>query len=104
DRWANDWVKWRGYGPFFSAVVHAIERQRPSPLALDVQPGAVHGDSRTITVTVDARDGKGGYRDLLKPVLQVRAGDDAPMTMTAHQVAPGRYEAKILADARRPIA
>jgi uncharacterized membrane protein len=104
DRWANDWVKWRGYGPFFSAVVHAIERQRPSPLALDVQPGAVHGDSRTITVTVDARDGKGGYRDLLKPVLQVRAGDDAPMTMTAHQVAPGRYEAKILADARRTIA
>ena len=104
DRWANDWLKWRGYGPFFSAVVHAVERQRPSPLALDVQAGAVHGDTRTLTVTVDARDGKGGYRDLLKPVLQVRAGDDAPMTMTAHQVAPGRYQARILADARRPIA
>ena len=29
DRWAANWVKWRGYGPFFAAVVHAVERQRP---------------------------------------------------------------------------
>jgi hypothetical protein len=104
DRWANAWIKWRAYGPFFSALVHAIERQRPSALALDVTPGAVHGDSRALTVSIDARDGKGGYRDLLKPVVNVRAGTDAPATMTARQVGPGRYEARLIADARRPVA
>ena len=30
DRWAADWVRWRGYGPFFSSVVRALERQRPA--------------------------------------------------------------------------
>ena len=39
DRWAADWVRWRGYGPFFTAVVHALERQRAPPLALDVAAG-----------------------------------------------------------------
>ena len=48
DRWATDWLRWRGYGPFFSAVVHAIERQRagrrrrstfaPAPCAVGSRP------------------------------------------------------------------
>ena len=41
DRWASAWVRWRGYGPFFSAVVRAVARQRPEPLALSVMPGVV---------------------------------------------------------------
>ena len=28
DRWAADWVTWRGYGPFFAAVARALERRR----------------------------------------------------------------------------
>ena len=47
DRWAADWVRWQGYGPFFAAVVRALERQRAPAVALDITPGPVHGDART---------------------------------------------------------
>jgi uncharacterized membrane protein len=102
DRWGADWVKWKGYGPFFSAVVHAIERQRPAPLALDLSAGAIRGGARTITMSVEARDAAGEYRNLLRPVVRVSAGG-ASRDVAARQVAPGRYEATVVADATRPI-
>ena len=103
DRWASDWVKWRGYGPFFSAVVHAIERQRPPALGLDVAAGAAHGNARALHMSVEARDPAGAYRDLLRPVLRVTSGSGAPRTVPARQVGPGRYEAAVVADARQPM-
>ena len=75
DRWGADWVTWRGYGPFFTAVVHATRAARPPAAALEVVPGP---DSRHGEVcrqsSVEARDMNGDYRDLLQPVVQVRAG------------------------------
>ena len=102
DRWGADWVKWKGYGPFFSAVVHAIERQRPAPLALDVDAGPVRGGARSLTMTVEARDAAGEYRNLLRPMIRVSAGS-AARNVPARQVAPGRYEATVVADANRPL-
>jgi uncharacterized membrane protein len=102
DRWGAEWVKWKGYGPFFSAVVHAIERQRPAPLALEVEPGASRGGSRPVTIAVEARDAAGDYRNLLRPLVRVTSGA-ASRTVPARQVAPGRYETTIVADARQPL-
>src|SRR5206468_3309719 len=48
DRWGADWVKWRGYGPFFSAVVHALERQRPPALGLEVTADPAHGTTQAV--------------------------------------------------------
>jgi uncharacterized membrane protein len=103
DRWGSDWVKWRGYGPFFSAVVHAIERQRPPALGLDVSSDPAHGHSHAVRMSVEARDGAGAYRDLLRPVLRVAAGSGAARSVPARQVGPGRYEAAVVADARQPL-
>jgi uncharacterized membrane protein len=103
DRWASEWVKWRGYGPFFSALVHAIERQRPPALGLEVTTEAAHGTTRAVHMSLEARDAAGGYRDLLRPQLRVTAGTNAARTVPARQVGPGRYEAAIVADARQPI-
>ena len=86
DRWGSDWVKWRGYGPFFSAVVHAIERQRPPALGLDVSTDPTHGSARAVHMAVEARDSAGAYRDLLRPVLRVAAGAAAVRTVPARQV------------------
>ena len=45
------------------------------------------------------------YRDLLRPVVQVDAPRAArAMDLPARQVAPGRYEAQVVADARKPLA
>ena len=41
----------------------------------------------------------GRHRDLLRPAAQVHAADGAPRDVALRQVAPGRYEAALVADA-----
>lgn len=103
DRWASNWVKWRGYGPFFAAVVHAVERQRPKPIELEAVPGPIEQGRREIRVSVEARDASGLYRDLLRPTVSVTSAPGRSTNVTLRQVAPGRYEANVLADASRPV-
>ena len=103
DRWATDWVRWRGYGPFFSALVHALERQHPAGTGLEIREGAVRGNSRPVTVTVEARDGRGNYRDQLKPSITVLAADGTTAQQVARQIAPGLYEAQVVANAQQAL-
>ena len=102
DRWAANWLKWRGYGPFFAAVVHAVERQRPRGLELAAVSGPVTNGRRPVAISVEARDAAGGYRNLLRPSVRVVSGGN-PATVLLRQVAPGRYEASVLADASRSV-
>jgi Ca-activated chloride channel homolog len=95
DRWAAGWIRWRGYGPFFAAVVHAVERQRPRPLDLDVVPGSVEAGRRAVAISLEARDAAGVYRNLLRPVVRVVEGPNSA-DVPLRQVAPGRYEASVL--------
>jgi Ca-activated chloride channel family protein len=99
NRWGAGWLQWRGYGPFFSALVHALVRQRPPAIALDVTPGPVRGATRSLAIALEARDGEGAYRDLLHPAVRIQAGTGASRDVPVHQVAPGRYEASVVADA-----
>ena len=103
DRWGANWIKWPGYGPFFAAVVRAIERHRPPGLSLDLTPGLAHEGSRTVGLTVEARDEDGGYRDRLHPVVKVTAATRPPVELPLRQSGPGRYEATLVADAAEPV-
>src|SRR6185503_12311603 len=103
DRWAANWIKWRGYGPFFAAVVHAIERQRPRLLDLEAVAGPIDQGRREIRVSIEARDQNGGYRDLLRPTVTFSSDQARTASVSLRQVAPGRYEATVLADANRPV-
>ena len=111
DRWAADWVRWRGYGPFFASVVRALQRQHAPPVSLEITPGPVRADRRTIAVAIEARDANGQYRNLLSPAVQVRtanaadgaSGNSGTSRVVTRQVAPGRYEATVMADATQPI-
>src|SRR5262249_60537339 len=93
-----------GWGRFFAELVHALERQQPPPVALDVRAGAIRGAGRGVTVALEARDADGGYRDLLRPVLHVTSGAGPARDVRARQVAPGRYEAGLIASASQPLA
>jgi Ca-activated chloride channel homolog len=112
DRWAADWVRWRGYGPFFTSVARALQRQRSPGLTLDVTPGPVRGSSRSIAVGVEARDATGQYRNLLNPTVLVRTvgvsdtGKAAGATakLVTRQVAPGRYQATVVADGSQGLS
>jgi hypothetical protein len=103
DRWAADWVKWRGYGPFFASIARALERQRPPAMALEVAPGPIHGGTRVVAIAAEARDANGLYRDLLQPVVHVRAQSGEARDVPLRQVAPGRYEATVVADASQAL-
>ena len=102
DRWAADWIRWRGYGPFFSAVVRELAGQRLQAWTLDMDVAPARGASRAVTLTVDARDDAGQPRNLLRPTIQVTAGD-LSRTIVARQVAPGQYEARLTVDADVPV-
>lgn len=103
DRWATNWLRWRGYGPFFAAVVRSVARQRPEPIALTVTPGVVREGTRTMAFAVEARDEQGRYRDLLRPTVTVAAASGTSASVTTRQVAPGRYEATMIVDAAEPL-
>jgi uncharacterized membrane protein len=107
DRWAADWVRWRGYGPFFASLIRALQRQRSPALALEVSPGPVRANSRAIAIAVEARDAAGQYKNLQSPVVQVHQTGGTtmpPARVVTRQVAPGRYEAVVTADSRQLLS
>lgn len=102
DRWAANWIRWRGYGPFFSSLVRALERRQAPPLSLDLAAGPTRNGMRSVGIVVEARDPDGGFKDLLRPAVEVTSGT-ASSRLQLRQVAPGRYEATVVADAERPL-
>ncbi len=103
DRWAADWLKWRGYGPFFSAIVRELAGQRFPAWSMDLDVAPARGVSRNVTVTVEAREPDGRPRNLLRPTVRVEAGGQ-PRDLVARQVAPGRYEARLTTDASADVS
>jgi len=103
DRWASDWLKWKGYAPFFATVVRAIARQRPLAEGVDVTASASSGPTRSVTVTIESRDAHGGYADRIKPTVTMLAADGRTSTQTARQVLPGRYEAVAIVNATQAL-
>ena len=104
DRWASDWITWRGYGPFFAAVIRALQRQRPQPISLSVEPGAIHSGTRSIAMSLEAHDADGKPRDFLTPRVRVQSGTKAPVEIPARQTASGHYEARAIIDATETFA
>ena len=99
DRWATDWVKWRGYAPFFGAVVRALQRQTPPGLSLDVSAGPIHSGARMLSVALESRTPTGAYGELKQPHIRITTGSGKSTEVAARQSAPGRYEAFVTVDA-----
>jgi hypothetical protein len=104
DRWAADWIRWSGYGPFFAATVRAVARQRPPPVSLAVAEGPVRAGARPLQLSVEAREASGEYRDLLRPTVRAESADGSEADVTLRQTAPGRYEASLTVDASQPLS
>ena len=103
DRWAADWLKWKGYGPFFTSIVRAIARPRPAAAGVDVVAGTANAGTRSVAVSIEMRDAHGTYVDRVKPTVTVRADNGKAVTRTAQQVLPGRYETTVVADATQAL-
>ncbi len=103
DRWAADWVTWRGYGPFFTSVVRALERRRPSAMSLEVTPGPIRDGRRAIEVAVESRDPVGDYRNLIHPAVLIRSSARPRAEVSLPQVSPGRYASTVIVDAAQAL-
>ena len=108
DRWAADWVRWRGYGPFFASLVRALaapalagaSRSRCRPVRCAAAAAPSPSPSKRATPT-------GQYKNLQNPVVQVRQSGrrrTTPARVVTRQVAPGRYEATVMADAAQLLS
>jgi Ca-activated chloride channel homolog len=101
DRWGANWIGWRGYAPFFATLVRSLQRQTPPPVMVEVTAGPVRRNAATQHIAIEARDAAGAFRNLLRPEAVVDVEGLGSRTIGARQVAPGRYEADVLAPSRR---
>ena len=109
NRWAVEWVRWRGFSRFWAQLVREHMRQRRRQ-RLDMV-ATREGDE--VHVVVDAIGGDDAFMNGLDSTLRVegpmgarraREGEDDPQLrrtreMPLRQSAPGRYEARFPLDA-----
>ncbi len=107
NRWAVDWLRWRGYSTFWAQLVREHMRQRRRQ-TLDMN-AEVFGDR--VRVVVDAVDSDDAFMNDLESTLTVQGPMGAPppprdparrtpgrqyretVELPLRQIAPGRYEA-----------
>ena len=90
DRWAVDWLKWKGYPKFWSQVVRETMRRRDN----DDFDFRVVKDGNEAEITINAIQKDGQFRNKLEPQVRVIGPNEAVSDVAVHQVGPGSYEAK----------
>jgi len=91
NRWAADWLRWDGYGKFWSQLVRdTLRRDTGEQVRFSV---AREGDEATATLRVI--DEQGNWRNDLNPRLQVTGPSGARRNLVLRQSGPGQYEAAL---------
>ena len=90
DRWAVDWLRWKGYPKFWSQVVRETMRRRDN----DEFDFRVVKDGTEAKITINAIQKDGQFKNKLEPQVRVLGPDESVSDIAVHQVGPGAYEAK----------
>ncbi len=90
-RWARDWLGTEAYSRTFTQLVRWLAASEGSA---DVQASA-DLDRGVLSVTVDAYDAEGDFRNFLEGEARFIGPDLTVETRPLQQVAPGRYKASI---------
>jgi hypothetical protein len=100
NRWAADWLAWPGYARLWAQVVRDSAR-RETGEGVSWRVRRV-GDGAEIELTALATGG--AFRGDLVPAVRITAPHGATRRTTLHEVAPGRYRARVpvSADAAAP--
>ena len=89
DRWAVDWLKWDGYGKFWSQLVRETMRRNENE-EFDFRVANVNSEAK---ITINAMQKDGQFRNKLKPEVRVVAPDESVTVVNVNQTGPGSYEA-----------
>jgi hypothetical protein len=88
DRWAAEWLKWKGYSKFWAQLLRETMRRQDSD-EFDLQVERV-GDAAAIKINAIEKDGR--FRNLLRPKLRILDPAQTAHTIDVPQVGPGAYE------------
>ena len=90
-RWATEWISWSGYPKFWAQVVRETMRRR-SDEYFDFRVTR-NGDAATVSINAVEKDGR--FRNDLKPQVRVIGPDQKLSTLDVPQVGPGAYETRV---------
>jgi len=90
DRWAVDWLKWKGYPKFWSQLVRETMR-RSDNNEFDFRV-VKDGEEAKISINAIRKDGQ--FRNKLETQVRVLGPDQSVSDVAVHQIGPGAYEAK----------
>jgi uncharacterized membrane protein/uncharacterized protein YegL len=90
DRWAADWLKWKGYSKFWAQLLRETMRRQDSD-EFDLQVDRA-GDEAVIKINAIEKDGR--FRNLLHPKMRILDPSQTAHTVDVPQVGPGAYETR----------
>jgi len=93
DRWARDWLRWNGYGKFWTQLVREIMRRSDPAGAPGEAALRVRRENGQAVIEADLVDPGGAYRDLASLRLEVVDPRAVGSTAAVVQVGPGAYRA-----------
>jgi uncharacterized membrane protein/Mg-chelatase subunit ChlD len=91
DRWAVNWLRWNGYGKFWSQLVRETMRRREDE-TVDLQVERVD-DEANILINAIEKDGR--FRNKMQSAIKVIAPDQTALDADIHQAGPGHYEGTV---------
>lgn len=91
-RWAEEWLTWSGFGPFWAELVRHVMRKGDPPAACVLR---VQRKNHQAQVILDAIDPNGRYVNGAEPTLEVLDPKGQTHTTRMVQIAPGLYAAEL---------
>ncbi len=89
-KWAKNWMQWEQFRQFWSQITRwALRRVEIADLTSEINIEKGEG-----TISVEAVDPQGNYRNFLNLQATVVNPKGEPKTVRLEQTSPGRYEAK----------
>jgi len=96
NRWAVEWLRWPGFGKFWSQLLRRVSR--PASLGLSEIELQDLGDE--VKLTIDALDPEQGFLAEADSSLQLVGPDGNPESRPLRKTAPGRWEGSFPADSK----
>jgi uncharacterized membrane protein len=91
DRWAVDWLKWKGYPKFWSQLVRETMRRRDDE-AFDFR---VRREGKSAILSIDAVEKNGRFLNDLRPEVRIIDPAQKVSIVDVPQIGPGSYEVRV---------
>jgi Ca-activated chloride channel family protein len=96
DRWAVDWLKWKGYPKFWSQLVRETMRRRDDD-AFDFR---VRREGKSAVLSIDAVEKDGSFLNDVRSEVRIIDPAQRVSVVEVPQIGPGSYEVRVALEQR----